>query len=90
MNKKDLIDAIASLTDMKKTAVEEVLDTLGNVAASELARGEDVPLPGLGKLAVKTRAARTARNPKTGEAVEVPAKRVAHFSAAKVLKDAVA
>ena len=87
MNKSDLITAVAARTDMKKTAIAEVLDALGVVVTDQLALGEDVPLAGLGKLSVKTRAARSGRNPATGETMDIPAKHVAHFSAAKALKD---
>jgi DNA-binding protein HU-beta len=54
-----------------------------------LQEGGEVTLPGLGKLSVKTSAARTGRNPKTGETLEIAAKNKPHFSAAKALKDAV-
>lgn len=90
MKQTDLIAAIAARTDMKKIAVAEVLDALGVVATNALVDGDDVPLPSLGKLAVVTRAARSGRNPATGEAIDIPEKRVPQFSAAKVLKAAVA
>lgn len=90
MKQTDLIAAIAARTDMKKIAVAEVLDALGVVATNALIDGDDVPLPNLGKLSVVTRAARSGRNPATGEAMNIPEKRVPQFSAAKALKAVVA
>lgn len=69
--------------------VEAVLNVLGDVATRELATGGEVPLPGLGRLKVKERAARTGRNPRTGEALAIPASRVAVFVAGKKLDSAV-
>lgn len=54
-----------------------------------LAAGGEVTLPGIGKLSVKHKEARTGRNPSSGEAIEIAAKNAPHFSAAKALKDAV-
>ena len=89
MNQSDLISKVASISGESKKAVEAVLKTTGDVITAHLAEGEDVALPGLGKLAVKQRAARTGHNPKTGEPVQIPAKKVPHFTAGKALKDAV-
>lgn len=89
MNQSDLITKVASITGESKKAVEAVLKTAGDVVTAHLQEGEDVALPGLGKLSVKQRAARTGHNPKTGDPVEIPAKKVPHFAAAKALKDAV-
>lgn len=94
MTKQDLIERITETMKnrhdraVSKTDVASLLDTLGDVATERLKAGDDVSLPGLGKLAVKTKAARTGRNPKTGEAIQIPAKRVPDFSPAKALKDA--
>ena len=93
MNQAQLIDAIAAETanaGVSKTHIKAVLDAHTKVAHQALAKGDEVPLPGLGKLTVATRAARTGRNPQTGEPVEIAAKRAPKFSAAKALKDAVA
>lgn len=96
MTKQDLIERITETMKIRhdravsKTDVASLLDTLGDVATERLKAGDDVSLPGLGKLAVKTKAARTGRNPKTGEAIQIPAKRVPDFSPAKALKDALA
>ncbi len=89
MNQSELIAKVASISGESKKAVESVLKTAADVIASELVEGGEVTLPGLGKLTVKARAARTGHNPKTGESIQIPAKRVPDFSAAKALKDAV-
>lgn len=65
--------------------VEAVLQALKDVAAQELAAGGEVPLPGLGKLKTKDRAARMGRNPRTGEAVTIPARRVVVFAPSEKL-----
>ena len=89
MNQSELIAKVASISGETRKAVEAVLKTTADVIAAELEEGGDVALPGLGKLQVKHRAARTGKNPQTGEAITIPAKRVPHFAAAKALKDAV-
>ena len=93
MNQAELIDAIAAKApnnSTSKTTVKAVLDAQAEVAHAELKKGNEVTLPGFGKLTVKKRAAREGRNPATGEAMKIKAKKVPHFSAAKALKDAVA
>ena len=93
MNQAELINAIAANinnTGTSKATIKFVLDTQAEIAQAELKAGNEVTLPGLGKLTVKARAARTGRNPATGEEMQIAAKQVPHFSAAKALKDAVA
>lgn len=90
MNQSELILKTAQTTGVSKKDVEAVLKTAGDVIKATLAEGGVAPLPGLGTLSVADRAARNGRNPKTGVAIEIPAKKVPHFSAAKDLKDAVA
>lgn len=93
MNQAELIDAIQkhnSNSGTGKTAIKEMLDGLAAVAHRELGKGGEVPLPGLGKLSIKASAARKGRNPSTGEEIDIAAKNVPKFSAAKALKDAVA
>lgn len=93
MNQKELIDAIASHVGnhgVAKSHVKHVLDALADVMRAELKKGGEITLPGICKLTVKTRLARKGRNPKTGEAIDIPAKRVPEFSALTVLKEAVA
>lgn len=93
MNQAQLIDAVAAqeaTEDLSKATIKRVLESVGTVTQKALAKGDEVNLPGLGKLTIKTSAARTGRNPSTGAAIQIAAKRKPHFSAAKVLKDAVA
>lgn len=90
MNQSELIAKVAAISGESRKAVEAVLKTTSDVIGATLQEGADVTLPGLGKLSVNQRAARTGRNPKTGETVQIPAKKVPHFAAAKALKDAVA
>lgn len=93
MNKQDLINAIANANDNKgqsKAAIKWVLEKQAEIAHAELEKGGEVTLDGIGKLSVKTTAARKGRNPATGEELDIPAKKKPAFSAAKALKDAVA
>lgn len=90
MNQSELITKVASISGESRKAVEAVLKTTADVIGSVLGEGCDVTLPGIGSLSVTHRAAREGRNPQTGEAIQIPAKKVPHFSAAKKLKDAVA
>ena len=66
-------------------AVEVVLDALAEACAARLAAGDDVTLPGIGRLKVKARAARMVRNPRTGEPMSLPPKRGVTFNAGKKL-----
>lgn len=96
MNQAELIEAVSGNVTrhydagVSKTVVTAVLRTLAEVATAELKKGNEVALPGIGKLSVSDRAARTGRNPQTGETIEIAARRVPKFSASKALKDAVA
>lgn len=89
MNKLGLIDAVHLKIGGTKTTAEEAVETLLETIVSTMRKGEEVSIAGLGIFSVKDRAARTARNPKTGAAVNVPAMRVPKFRAAKGLKEAV-
>jgi len=91
MNKAQLIEAVSknSTAEPGKAIVEAVLDGLGTVATTALKAGDEVTLPGIGKLSVTQRAARDGRNPATGEAIKIAARKAPKFSAAKALKDAV-
>ncbi len=72
-----------------KTQAEEVVETLISTITESLTKGEDVSVAGLGIFSTKERKARQARNPRTGEAISVPAMKVPKFKPAKGLKDAV-
>lgn len=89
MTKQELVDAIAASTGQSKSNIDQVLSGYGNTVRNALQSGDEITLPGIGKLSVKTSAARTGRNPATGAELKIPEKKKPHFSAAKALKDAV-
>ena len=98
MNQKQLIEAVQaraiSLRDgmhISKADIEAAFASLAEITMEEMtAEGGEVPLPGVGKLKVALKPARAGRNPATGAAMEIPARTVVKFSAAKLLKDALA
>ncbi|MDQ5928191.1 MAG: DNA-binding protein HU-beta [Patescibacteria group bacterium] len=89
MNKAALVELIAERHGVTKADAERIMDTLIEAIMGSLKKGNEVAIAGLGMFKVRDRAARTARNPRTGEMVKVPATRVPKFTAAKALKDAV-
>ena len=89
MNKSELIDAIAASADLPKAAAGRALDAMIDSVTSTLQNGDQVVLVGFGTFSVKERAARTGRNPQTGEPIEIKAANVPSFKAGKALKDAV-
>lgn len=89
MNKNALVEMIHSKIGGTKVQAEEVMESLLDSIISTLKSGGEVSIAGLGIFSVKDRPARMARNPKTGEAVNVAATRVPKFRPAKGLKDAV-
>ena len=89
MNKQDIIDAVYAKIGGTKVSAEEAVETMIWSIVDSLKKGDEVSLAGLGIFSAKQRAARSARNPRTGEMVQVPAMRVPKFRAAKALKDAV-
>ena len=89
MNKQGLIDAIHEKIGGTKTGAEQAVDIMLDTIVSTLKSGGEVSIAGLGIFSTKQRAARTARNPRTGAAIQVAAMRVPKFRAAKGLKDAV-
>ena len=90
MNKAELINAVAAAADVSKKDAEAVITAAVDTITAALQEGEKVQLVGFGSFEVKKRAARTGRNPKTKEAIEIPASAVPVFKAGKALKDAVA
>lgn len=89
MNKTELIEAIAASADIPKTTAGKALDAVMDSITTALKSGDSVVLVGFGTFAVKERAARTGRNPKTREEIAIPASKVPGFKAGKALKDAV-
>jgi len=89
MNKQAIVEAIHAKLGGTKVQAEEVMDIVIDSIVSTLKNGGEVSMAGLGIFSTKTRAARQARNPRTGESISVPAMKVPKFRAAKGLKDAV-
>jgi len=90
VTKAELIAAIAEQAGVTKAQAEDVLNAVTNaVIPQALAAGESIQLIGFGTFEVRERAARTGRNPKTGETIQIPASKTVGFKAGKKLKDAV-
>ena len=90
MNKTELIAAIANAAELSKKDAEKALNATVEAIADALAKNDKIQLVGLGSFETKERAAREGRNPRTGETVKFPAKKVPVFKAGKALKDKVA
>jgi len=88
--KQELIEALSERTGQSKKDSVAFIDALGELAQEAMMAGQEIILPGIGKLTVKAKAARTGRNPQTGAAIEIAARKTPAFSAAKILKDAAA
>jgi DNA-binding protein HU-beta len=89
VNKAELIDAVAEGADISKAAATRAVDTVIEQITNTLKNGNQVTLVGFGTFTVKARAARTGRNPRTGESINIPASNNPSFKAGKALKDAV-
>lgn len=89
MNKSELIDAIAAASDLSKAAAGRALDAMTDTITNALTEEDQVVLVGFGTFSVKDRAARTGRNPQTGEPIEIAAAKIPSFKPGKALKDAV-
>lgn len=88
MNKSELIETIAESADIPKAAAGRALDAFISAVEDTLKRDDQLVLVGFGTFSVKDRAARTGRNPKTGEPIEIAAAKIPSFKAGKALKDA--
>lgn len=89
MNKGQLIDNIAESADISKAAASRALDAFIDTVTDALVEGDNVSLIGFGSFSVKERAARTGRNPQTGNEIQIAAAKVPAFKAGKSLKDAI-
>lgn len=89
MNKQGIVEAVHGVLGGTKVQADQVVDKVIDSIISSLKAGDEVSIAGLGIFSVKQRAARQARNPRTGEMVQVAAMKVPKFRAAKALKDAV-
>ncbi|WP_066097506.1 HU family DNA-binding protein [Xanthomonas massiliensis] len=89
MNKTELIDGVAAAADISKAEAGRAVDAVVSEIKKALAKGDAVTLVGFGTFEVRERAARSGRNPKTGETIEIAASKNPSFKAGKALKDAV-
>ena len=89
MNKQELIKDIAERGEFTKADADAALKAVQGAIAAALTRGDKITLPGFGTFKVVETAARTGRNPQTGEPVEIPAKRKVKFNPTQALKDLV-
>lgn len=89
MNKSELIDAVAASADIPKAVAGRALDAVIESITGALKEGDSVVLVGFGTFSVKGRAARTGRNPQTGDPIQIAAANIPGFKAGKALKDAV-
>ena len=89
MKKSDIVDSVAQKTNLTKTAVEGVIDSMIEVITKAMTKGEEVTITGFGKFSVSKRAAREGVNPQTGAKIQIAATKVPKFKAGKSLKDSV-
>lgn len=89
MNKTELISTVAEAAGMSKKDTEQVLNTFFDTVQTTLKQNDKVQIPGFGTFEVRERAARTGRNPHTGETIEIAAAKVPAFKPGKGLKDAI-
>ncbi|MEA2094990.1 MAG: HU family DNA-binding protein [Pseudomonadota bacterium] len=89
MNKAELIDAVASGANLSQTDAADATNALLDAITSTMIKSDQVTLVGFGTFSVRERAARTGRNPQTGESIQIKASRSVGFKAGKALKDAV-
>lgn len=90
LNKPEFVNLLSERCEVTKKDAAEMYDDVFGVLTDAIISGEEVAIPGLGRVKIVERAARVANNPHTGEKVEVPAKKAPKFQFAKNVKDAVA
>ncbi|MCZ6844555.1 MAG: HU family DNA-binding protein [Alphaproteobacteria bacterium] len=89
MNKNDLVSAVSGSAGISKADASKAVDSVFDNITSSLRGGNEVRLIGFGTFSVANRKATTGRNPRTGETIQIPARRQAKFKAGKALKEAV-
>lgn len=89
MNKNDLVAAVSASADLSKADAAKAVDSVFDSISGALGNGGEVRLVGFGTFSVSQRAATTGRNPRTGEAIKIPASKQPKFKAGKALKEAV-
>lgn len=89
MNKTELVEAVAKSADISKADANKAVDAVVESVTKALKKGDKVTLIGFGTFEVRERAARTGRNPRTGEEIKIKATKIPAFKAGKKLKDSV-
>ncbi len=89
MNKADFVSSVADSAELSKADAGRAVDAMVETITKALKKGDTVTLVGFGTFAIRKRAARTGRNPRTGEAIKIKASKNPAFKAGKALKDAV-
>lgn len=89
MTKSQLVQRLAEGSEINKKQADAVLQTLVNLTVNTVRKGEPVKIPGLGTFRKVQTKARMGRNPQTGEAIKIPARRKVRFSVAKTFKESV-
>ena len=89
MNKNDLLDRVADTAGLSKADATRAVDAFTGTVSNALKSGDSVALVGFGTFEVRSRSARTGRNPQTGNTIEIPASKAPAFKPGKALKDAV-
>ena len=89
MNKSDLVEAIAASSGLTKADAARALSATTSAISGALASGDKVSITGFGSFLVRSRAARTGRNPQTGASIQISASKVPSFKAGKLLKESV-
>ena len=87
MTKADLIDEVSKLSNLTKKETETIVNTVFDSIVDSLKDGEKIELRGFGSFRIRHRGARTGRNPKTGDKVSVPPKRIPYFKPGKELRE---
>ena len=89
MTKSELLEKLATMSGITKRQADGVLEALVDTCGKTIKKGESVKIPGLGILRLRKMKARMGRNPQTGEAIKIPARKKVGFTVAKVFKDSV-
>jgi len=87
LTKAELVEEVAKATQVTKKQAEEIVNTVFQTIVESLRSGKKIELRGFGSFRIRSRGARIGRNPKTGERVEVPPKRIPYFKPGKELKE---
>ena len=87
LTKADLIEEVLNVTELPRKESETIVETIFDSIISALQKGEKIEIRGFGSFRTRERRGRVGRNPKTGEKVEVPAKKIPYFKPSKELKD---